>query len=93
MLARNPGVGVLWITRSYKVVRAEHGGAGILFEIGDAEAVHLYCQGRPATRREVLDSIDSGMPFLRELAVKDGDAATRELDRCYNAAMQLLPAA
>ena len=44
-----------------------------------------------ATRGEVVDAIESGMPSLTE-AVGDDSAALRELGITYAAAMSLVPA-
>jgi hypothetical protein len=88
---RNPGVAMLYMTRTFRPFRPHAGKAGILFRLGPAEAVVCYREGRPATRAEVLESIDSGMPLLRRLDY--GDAAQRHLDAQYKEALRLLPAA
>jgi len=48
--------------------------------------------GREATRTEVLASIDSGLPLLREMAEQDGRAAVAELEVMHGAALALVPA-
>jgi len=51
-----------------------------------------FCEGRKATRGEVLDSIGSGVPLLRQLAEKDGPPAIEEFDRALAGALELVPA-
>jgi hypothetical protein len=89
MLKRNPGVTLLWATRSYKPFKA---GRGVLFEVGPPQRVEFYAEGRKATHDEIMASIDSGMPILREMAEQDGPEAVAELEEMYANAMQLVPA-
>lgn len=89
MVERNPGVALVWMTRRHKPFRAP---GGVLFNIGDPVETLWFAHGRPATRAEVLDSIESGMPLLRVAADVDGPAAVAELDRQVQAAMRLVPA-
>jgi hypothetical protein len=90
-IKRNPGVTCLWTTRSYKIFQA---GNGPLFQLGEPTEVRWYTEKRIATRAEILASIDSGMPLLREMADKDeqeGRNAQAELDRYYDRMLKLLP--
>jgi hypothetical protein len=88
MLTRNPGVALVWWTLRYEVERHE---AGVLCRIGKPERVEWYAQGREATRLEVLRSIESGLPLLREAATKDGPEAVRQLALQTLEAMKLIP--
>lgn len=88
-IMRNPGVIALWITRSYSIIR--HGG-GILFKIGDPERIEYWAEGRKATHDEIMHSIDTGLPILREQAMKDGADAIVELERMIDDALKLVPA-
>jgi hypothetical protein len=90
-IKRNPGVTLLWTTLIYKVWRAPNGGA--LFNIGPPEHVEYYTEGRRATRAEILESMESGLPILMELAVEDGPDAVADLKKRYEKALALLPAA
>jgi hypothetical protein len=90
MLRRNPGVTLLWTVKRYRAHRDANGG--VLFNIGEPDNVEWIAEGRPATREEVLASIDSGLPHLREYAEQDGPLAVRELDRYVERAMTLVPA-
>jgi hypothetical protein len=91
MIRRNPGATVVWVT-GYRAWKTEREGRGFLFRLGPAKRTLWFAEGREATRAEVLASIDSGLPLLREMADKDGPEAVAELDRMYRAAMAYVPA-
>ena len=65
-IRRNPGVALLWITREYEVFSPNKGQ--YLIQMGEPESVEWWCEGRTATRLEVLRSIDSGLPNLEVIA-------------------------
>jgi hypothetical protein len=77
-LSRNPGVTLVWITRHYNtfrgpgpIVAGKPTGATLgkmLFEMGEPSRVLFYAAGRPATRAEVVASVESGLPALSEMA-------------------------
>lgn len=90
MLKRNPGVTLIWVTRKYGLRRLPDDE--VLFDIGQPEWVAFYREGREASRDEVLDSINSGLPSLREIAALQGDHALAALDRAVDEALLLLPA-
>jgi len=89
-LRRNPGVAAVWIVKrnTAKIVPAPDGN---LFDIGVAQWVEWYARGRSATRREVVASIESGLPLLVE-ACNGDDAQLAQLDTQHAEAMRLLPA-
>jgi len=90
MIRRNPGVALVWVTR-YNSPSMQRLPDGVLFDIGEPEWVEWYCQGRQATRSEVLASIESGLPEL--VSICDGDPlqlAALEAQRVT--AMRLVPA-
>lgn len=89
MIMRNPGVTGLWITKSYRPYRVEQ---SILIEIGEPVEVTWWAHGRPATREEVLASIDGGLPLLRAMAEKEGRGALDDLQRATKRAQPWLPA-
>jgi hypothetical protein len=91
MIARNPGVTLVWSCLRYKLVFPD--GGGVLFDVGNATRADWYANGRKATRAEVLASIESGFPILREAAEKDGFFALKELADRRERAFQLLPKA
>lgn len=89
MLKRNPGVALVWVTKSYSVFFPSEGG--ILFTMGPPEHVHYFCEGRPATRAEVLYSIDTGLPILRQVAAQDGAPALEALATAHNELLSIIP--
>ncbi len=90
-IQRNPGVTLVWVTKSYRVVRAE-GGIGGLFVMGEPTHVAFYAEGRTATLAEIEESITTGLPLLEELAVKEGERAVRALEQATATFRKLLPA-
>lgn len=88
-LDRNPGVVLLLTTKSFKPF--SDGSGGTLFEIGKPTDLQWFCEGRKATREEVLHSFETGMPHLRKLAEREGKAAVADVDRRYARALAQLP--
>jgi hypothetical protein len=88
MLRRNPGVALVWSSRSWRSFWVP---GGELVDVGDPTSVRWFTEGRPATRAEVLASIGSGMPLLRAEAERDGERALAELDRMHGVALGLVP--
>lgn len=72
MIERNPGVTLIWTTKKYKVIRVDN-GERVLFQFGKREHLKFYREGRPATRAEIIESIDTGVPILRKQAEIDGE--------------------
>lgn len=66
MLARNPGVTLLWTTKTFSVWRDDKGAP--LITMGEALTVQWFAEGRAATRAEVEASVESGYPHLFALA-------------------------
>lgn len=87
---RNPGVAALWMTDRVFYSRQTQ-----LFTVGDPLDVEWWAEGRPATRDEVLASIQSGLPFLRQVCEDEAEAdragAHAALDRQVSIAMLFLP--
>lgn len=78
MLERNSGVSLLWMTKSWKPFRVDN---GYLINVGEPTECGFFREGRQATRDETLHSIATGMPFLQDMAEKDGPVAMRALSR------------
>jgi hypothetical protein len=94
MLRRNPGVGLLWHTREYRVFKAPN---GYLIRMGEPFEVAWWTQGRQATRQEVEEAIASGLPALLEACdaeekPEDRKAARAHLEEQRLALWPLLPA-
>ena len=92
-IPRNPGVALVWVTGYRSWTTKGDGAGGILFDVGEPREALWFARGRPATRAEVLASIDSGLPILREMAGEDGPDAVAELERMHAAALAHIPAA
>lgn len=89
MIARNPGVSMVWTTRKdLQIVRDPNGG--ILFSLPDPTEVSWWSEGREATREEVEESVKSGLPILLE-ADPDDRHAKLEIERRLVAAITLFP--
>lgn len=90
MIRRNPGVALVWVSRSWSVWPDLR-----LFALGDPVETSWWCEGRVASRLEVWESVESGLPLLRVEA--EGNvrpaAAVRALERQVEVFMPLLPAA
>jgi len=97
MIERNPGVTLLYYTRRHRLIASpempEKGAhAGVLFQLGRPFKTEWYARGRPATRAEVMESINSGMELLRASAAQhDGPEGVAQLESQYAEAMRLLP--
>lgn len=88
---RNPGVGAILITDGYQLFG--DGRGGVLVQMGPPLEVQWWREGRPATRAEVAESIDTGLPALRPLAEMDGPEGVAELEQRLAAAQRWMPAA
>ena len=64
---------------------------GVLFSLGDPLQTIWYRLGRLASRREVIDAIQEGLPLLEEIANKEGNGAPEALAGQLAAAWKLLP--
>ncbi|MFJ5151426.1 hypothetical protein ACIQCF_07525 [Streptomyces sp. NPDC088353] len=88
MIRRNPGVALVWTSRTWRL-QPHHR----LWTVGDPIETRWYAEGRPATRAEVLASINSGLPLLRAEAEQDRQpaAALAELEAQHARALELVP--
>lgn len=91
MIKRNPGVMLIWTTKKHSVI-SDHNG-GYLFSLGDPESLSWWREGRVATRSEIMESIETGLPNLQAMAEKDGPDAIEELNAAHRRALKLVPAA
>jgi hypothetical protein len=70
-ITRNPGVTMLWFTREYEIFN--DGTGKPLIVMGRPAGVEWYREGRIATRAEVLESIEEGIPALEAVAEQHGE--------------------
>lgn len=89
-IPRNPGVALVWSSRSWSTF--DDGRGGTLFDLGQPHEVEWFTEGRPSTRAEVMESIDTGLPTLAAMAQEEGEGAVKELARCVYRALQVVPA-
>jgi hypothetical protein len=83
MIDRNPGVSMLWHTERgcYHPMKVSN---GFLFKLDeDPVDTAWFREGRPATRAEVMVSVDSGLPKLWEMVDLENDKqlAGKELEK------------
>jgi hypothetical protein len=93
-LSRNPGAVCVWVTKTFKMFRPPSipgSTPGVLFSLGDPIETLWFAEGRPATRAEVLASIDSGYPKLEDIARLQGAEALAALPAMRAEALALLP--
>jgi hypothetical protein len=77
-IMRNPGCAGVWTTGRYRTYKSPGNSAtGYLIEMGDPDKVEWFAEGRPATRDEVVRSIDSGLPLLAATIDKDAPPSER----------------
>lgn len=96
MVERNPGVTLLWYCKRYEVMtspaRPGIANAGLLFQLGRAFKTEWYREGRPATRAEVIEALESGLPKLRQVARDyDGPEGVLLIENQITNAMRLVP--
>lgn len=90
MIPDNPGVALVWVSKRSKIEPFDANGTGTLFDMGPASSVAWFAHGRPATRQEVLDAFEKGLPKLRVPAEAEG--TLDRLEVAIQAAMELVPA-
>lgn len=94
-ILRNPGVTLVWPTDGFKL---EPTPKGPLFKVNALTAKpSWWAMGRPATRDEIMHSIDTGLPLLLEAAEKEETPELRRLavlqiNKSLDAALKLVPA-
>lgn len=86
-LERNPGVAMVWTTKSYEM-HIQEGAA--YFTMGPPEHVEFYREGEPATREQIVESIDSGLPTLIPMLEAAG-IREKEIDNMVSKTMALVP--
>lgn len=91
-IQRNPGVSLVWVTRDYEVFSDGLGKGGYLIRIGEPETISFWAEGKPATRAQIDESVDTGIPLLME-ACRQEPGSEREMERYLERFRKLLPAA
>jgi hypothetical protein len=89
MIPRNPGVALVWITDRYSTF--DDGKGGYLHRMGDPRGLLWFAEGQPATRPQIMASIESGLPILHEAAERDGPEGVAALEQQIARALKLVP--
>lgn len=89
MITRNPGVMLMWTTKTYTVF--SDGKGGLLIEVGEPLDIQFWSQGRIATYEEIKESVETGLPLLREKA--QGAEEEAQLQRLIDRFWTLVPVA
>jgi hypothetical protein len=79
----------VWVTKTFHPFRPP--GGGVLFSLGRPTETLWFAEGRRATRKEVMASIDSGYPTLLDLARQEGPEAILALATQREVALVLVP--
>lgn len=87
-IERNPGVTMLWTCTTYSIFTDGKGGQ--LISMGEPESVEWYRCGKKATRDQVLESIETGLPALVAVAQQQ-EGAMKYLDESRRRFMRYLP--
>lgn len=83
----NPGACAIYITETFRPYQT---GGSWLIRLGEPVEVLWYCEGRPATRADILDAFERRLPALEVIAKEHGKEAV--LAAHVEKAMALLPA-
>lgn len=88
-LTRNPGCTCIWVCKGYKIFKTSK--TEWLIRLGEPTDIYWFASGHTASRAQVLDSINSGMPALEEMAKKESFEAVKELAFYRQRVEQYLP--
>lgn len=78
MIDRNPGVTLLWTTKSFSLFG--DGRGGVLIKMGEPVQLEWFKFGQPAKIDEIQDAIEKGCPLIREHAEKEGPESIEQFD-------------
>ena len=90
-ILRNPGVTAVATMRKYRVFNDGAGHPLIRMDLAGLEHVEWFSMGRPATRAEVQESVDGGLPILRGFAQEEGEDALEDLKEALEAFEKWMP--
>jgi len=87
-IMRNPGVTGLFAVKRWWVERVPNGQ---LIRFSNIVGAQWFCEGRTATRAEVQDSLDTGLPRIQAVAESEGPEAVAQLHAAVANSIQWLP--
>jgi hypothetical protein len=88
-LTRNPGATAIYTVRSYQIFN-DGNGRPLIHMSEEWESCQWYREGREATMAEVMESTRTGLPFLLEMAEKEGPEAVAALEQQIRAFERLV---
>jgi hypothetical protein len=88
-IPRNPGATAVYTVRGYQIFHDDH-GRPLIHMSEEWESCDWYREGRKATMAEVMESTRTGLPFLFEMAEKQGPEAVAELEKQVRAFERLV---
>lgn len=90
MAQHNPGVCVAWATPTFKPT-LHRDGKTRLYELGEPTRVAWFCEGRPATRAEVLEALETVFADYRPKVQAAGPAAAQQFAAYQARVLALAP--
>jgi len=87
-IARNPGVTALIECSKWEIWNP---GNGLLFRMKQVSAVRWLAHGEEASVKQVMESIETGLPALHQMSIEDGHGAEDELKRMVKRALGWVP--
>lgn len=76
-ILRNPGVMLIWNTTKYTLFPDQNNRP--MIRIGTPTSIEAWYMGKPATREQLRESVETGLPALTEIAQKEGEKAVAAL--------------
>jgi hypothetical protein len=77
----NPGIAATYVTRTWQVIKDERP----VFILGSPVSVSWWREGRPASRREIINAMELGLPDVVD------NVGLTEVHRLFDAFLPLLP--
>jgi len=88
-LTHNPTACALYTCREWHLVKVSN---GYLLQLGEPSNVEFWHRAQLATRGQVIDAMNIGLPKLAEVAREEGPDSLAELRRMLHVAQAYLPA-
>lgn len=91
MVRRNPGVSLIWVTKTFKIFA--DGNGGWLIRLGNPNRIAFYKEGRLACQDEIFASIEAGCPAIEAMISTDEEREEFTAAKAWFSSMveQLVP--